>query len=716
MKKNKQKVAMPAGIRNKLMAATSMLLVASIMMVSSTYAWFTLSTAPEVTGITTSVGANGNLEIALLTTATFASPDTAIASGVGDSSAANTVTAANVTWGNLVDLGEPSYGLTTIKLMPAVANFASAGKLVTGSFLKTPEYGADGRVSQLNANTLSAIYNGTTFSTPDNGQDYGVRAVGVNSNMTEMQIVFSLARNSFSSAKSSAATQLKSAIARNDRTLLTIAMKGENEGYTTTEVAALIDIAEGAAGSLDSIVSAYANAALAAAAATATDDTKTAVGVLANAISTITDAGEMITALNKASITTHDKVLTSIKTAQDDVANAIATLSNGESEASAIEEAADKLYTTVAMLQTDGETQADKDYLLQNGGKVTIGGGAIGTIAGQVGSQLLINILGVDIYTDGGNGTPALDTLAGAVTALTAPEGEATGAISDTYGYVLDFAFRTNAASSNLLLQTDAANRVYSDQTDTGLATQGGGAKVTYAYNGTMTSEQAVTHLNNLRFVFFDPTDGTVYANARLDTTTTGKHPAATINTETRTVTAELKLYDESAPGSTTYTVGKDFYETSGDGYAPKESITVGETTVTAETLGLTNIAANAYDALPEKTTAAVGAGGFKTGDNAAVITDLAQNTAKKISVLVYLDGNAVRNKDVANASSSGTLTLNLQFSSSAELVPMQNTALRNMTATSSEQSSETTSDTTSQTSSDQGNESSGEPGQSNTP
>ena len=53
-------------IKTKLMAAICMLLVSSIMMVSTTYAWFTLSTAPEVTGINTAVGANGNLEIALM--------------------------------------------------------------------------------------------------------------------------------------------------------------------------------------------------------------------------------------------------------------------------------------------------------------------------------------------------------------------------------------------------------------------------------------------------------------------------------------------------------------------------------------------------------------------------------------------------------------------------------------------------------------------------
>ena len=87
------------GVKKKLMGAVCMLLVASIMMVSSTYAWFTLSTAPEITGISTSVGANGNLEMALLNTDTYGDMTT-IKSAVGDSSAVagKSVTASNITW------------------------------------------------------------------------------------------------------------------------------------------------------------------------------------------------------------------------------------------------------------------------------------------------------------------------------------------------------------------------------------------------------------------------------------------------------------------------------------------------------------------------------------------------------------------------------------------------------------------------------------------
>lgn len=52
-------------LKQKLMAATSMMLVAVVMLSSSTYAWFAISTAPEVEDITVSMQTNQSLEIAL---------------------------------------------------------------------------------------------------------------------------------------------------------------------------------------------------------------------------------------------------------------------------------------------------------------------------------------------------------------------------------------------------------------------------------------------------------------------------------------------------------------------------------------------------------------------------------------------------------------------------------------------------------------------------
>ena len=116
---NKKQSKRQRDIKSKLMAAICMLLVSSIMMVSSTYAWFTLSTAPEVTGISTAVGANGNLEMALQP---LDGDSSKIVSGTGDSMAVKPVKDANTTWGNLVNLavtGSDGYGLENISLYPA---------------------------------------------------------------------------------------------------------------------------------------------------------------------------------------------------------------------------------------------------------------------------------------------------------------------------------------------------------------------------------------------------------------------------------------------------------------------------------------------------------------------------------------------------------------------------------------------------------------------
>ena len=54
-------------MRERVVAAASLLLVAIVVMVSTSYAWVVLSSNPEVKGISTTITANGNLEIALAT-------------------------------------------------------------------------------------------------------------------------------------------------------------------------------------------------------------------------------------------------------------------------------------------------------------------------------------------------------------------------------------------------------------------------------------------------------------------------------------------------------------------------------------------------------------------------------------------------------------------------------------------------------------------------
>lgn len=178
-KRKKQKVLMPAGIRSKLMAAASMLMVGVIMMVSSTYAWFTLSTAPEVKNISTTVAGNGSLEIALMPTDGLLSKITAGAVG-GNAS----VVDKNTKWGNQIILSDDTdhYGLNSISLNPASLNYttvagATKATLVADKPLTIATYGFDGRIAALSAENIGV--KGKTENTDKFGAaTYGVRAIG----------------------------------------------------------------------------------------------------------------------------------------------------------------------------------------------------------------------------------------------------------------------------------------------------------------------------------------------------------------------------------------------------------------------------------------------------------------------------------------------------------------------------------------------------------
>lgn len=144
---------MKKGIKAKLMAATSLLLVSAILLSLTTYAWFILSTAPEVTEMQTTAGANGSLEIALQT----GESANGILDRVGSSSAVGSLKDANSTWGNVVDLSGDTYGLQGLSLLPARLNIDASGNVSKRSPLKMPLFGQDGRISEL-ANLNSMRY------------------------------------------------------------------------------------------------------------------------------------------------------------------------------------------------------------------------------------------------------------------------------------------------------------------------------------------------------------------------------------------------------------------------------------------------------------------------------------------------------------------------------------------------------------------------------
>lgn len=163
------------GLREKVTAVAFLLALSVIMLTSASYAWLTISRAPEVTAVSTNIAANGSLEIALATGDGTKEPDP---SKVGDSSAAEgqNIKDANITWGNLINLNDPSYGLDNLELRPAQLN--------TAALLTSPLYGAvyqgDGRVEKLNSSFGYAKWIPKTDEKPAYfgiSDEVGVRAI-----------------------------------------------------------------------------------------------------------------------------------------------------------------------------------------------------------------------------------------------------------------------------------------------------------------------------------------------------------------------------------------------------------------------------------------------------------------------------------------------------------------------------------------------------------
>ena len=124
-------------LKKKLTAAAAMLVVSAVMLSGVSYAWYTLSTNPEVKGITATATSNANLEIAYneLTTAPDAKGE------------ANT-TGSYDRYGNLVVM-DGANGNTSSQ-----SNWRNLEKVLRpmtyDNEFKYMQYGADGRPSALN--------------------------------------------------------------------------------------------------------------------------------------------------------------------------------------------------------------------------------------------------------------------------------------------------------------------------------------------------------------------------------------------------------------------------------------------------------------------------------------------------------------------------------------------------------------------------------------
>ncbi|MBQ3531603.1 MAG: hypothetical protein IJA05_06770 [Oscillospiraceae bacterium] len=736
-------------IKTKLMAAIAMLLVSSIMMVSSTYAWFTLSTAPEVTGIQTAVGANGNLEMALVPT--NGDIENGIKSEAGDS--LKSIPEKNITWGNLVDLGYSVenanyYGLDRITLYPSRLNAATedANKnplTLATTLLQTPAYGADGRVSEMKNDTVTSTFVSGAF--PQNNE-FGVRAVGVASGMTDRQLAYRNAISSASTSVSQAKSLASDSLKNNGDSLANIAVKkAMNPGatYNQEDVASLLAIVDDLLGTKDEngatikvgvlqhIENAYRSYIVAYAASTAgvtagIDDNEFKVfqGVV-NSAATLNDAVNDLK--NTYSVDLPDTIsgyITALNTSKQNVEEAKSALKALTGDAIAwsdLNAALTKLANIDAMTINNIPASEAKDKMSEivnsvAGSGITVamssGGGVYADVADHCGNYTASIV--IDRLAAGGleltnvnarmetkataAGAPYLTAVNTTIAGYGAPSGEGGQVmpISDMYGYIIDLAFRTNAAGSNLLLQTEATGRIYENGSE---ETMGHGSTMTFqSTTNDFTITQVKELMKAIRLVFFTPdgTNSNVLATAKLDMTNDVKEVGG------NTVTANLYIYELIADGAQTY-VPADTGAThvaddsADDGFrlpieGKNETPTHGKDAEGNYVLATDEIPAvyvqdatadNGFRKALEGETAthkvsnATGSSERLLEDDEAVITALGQNIPQQVSVLVYLDGEKITNADVAaTASTSVTGSLNLQFSSSANLVPMNYTDL----------------------------------------
>lgn len=698
-------------LKQKLMTATAMLLVATTMMVGTSYAWFVLSTAPEVSNIKTQVGANGALEMALLNKESWDNLDL-LDMGDIDESATESILDSNLTWGNLVNLDDASYGLDKIVLNPARLYLEKDGDQykVNSTMLKTPIYGEDGRVEGLESTAVAYVYNNGKFDK----EGYGVRAIGTAASMSEFQIAMNAARSAIVTQGAAARTAASNVLNQQGGKLASIvvayAVNNQVDGYTVQDVEAIKTLAEGLQASASSIETAlrYAFAGY-----ITTDRAAASYGItaanFAEHLAVVMDTNKTLAELNNAYPSISDVIpligtyIDKLDADQITVAQAIAgceelIAANASVTWAQISGIISPLVDTTQMTvcgktvdelkaslkNPDGSVNMDAAVELVMGGiiiEVPSGSGILSDIADFAGNYAAK--VTVDQISAGGqtvtNVTATMSTKTtvnpvyltacnNSLKNATVSAAEGSNSITDFYGYAIDLAFRTNAEESNLLLQTESENRVYEGD-NTNAALQGGGSYMSFTTGASLSATKMVKLMSGIRVVLMDKNQN-VLAIAALDCTL-GQDVYTELSDSEKVATGMFAYLDGSA---STYQksdlISKDTYDR-----LPEESAVRFDTNT-----GTVMAKLYLYEFSMTQNANGDYTGGMTLGEKRddAVITALEQDVVHQVTALVYIDGSVVNNSMVAaNSTQSMSGKLNLQFSSSAELVPAENTDLR---------------------------------------
>lgn len=631
--KNHKNNQRPAHLKRRLYAALCMLLVSSLLVGVTSYAWLVMSVAPEVSGMSVNVGANGALEIALLNTETR--QDMSAISSIMGSSLANRDPKANNTWGNTIDLSYADYGLQNVVLWPSRLNLTQTGTgyVVGSNLLSVPTYGYDGRIVELTNNTVTGTYNGNAFSTMLGQQDFGVRVIGTTDLLSPQSAALALAKSNIRTYMSSANQAASAAMDANGNGLLNILLD-RTRIYNNQDLDVLKQLISDLGVSVDYIEQALRQGILAFAASQISDveafeAAKVQIMDSSKTLSQIVGefSADYFEGTQFASWISKFEVMHGNLNAAKNACNMLTGGSYVWAEFRSVLDYVMNIDTVY--INDDKLSEFDASNigdLLAGGVAITLapGSGVFADVADFVGdfSSWVTYGVRIEIKTLTLQNPVYLQALYLGVSTLEAADGSSTSDtaadLTQTFGYVVDMAFRTNAAVSNLLLQTAPSQRVYADSDDA--RTMGGGSYMEFTTDDETLSLDKMIELMDAVRVGFVNDQGNLLGIAKL-------------NTSNRVVTgdkvkAALYLYG--------------FHIDPEDG-----SLQMDER---------------------------------QKSNN--ILTALEQDTAKAISVVVWLDGDLVDNTKVsATYETSLKGTLNLQFASNANLVPAGNNALRDITA-----------------------------------
>ena len=607
--------------KRKLLVMACSLLLCFVTLVSASFAWISLSSAPEITGIQTQVGANGSLEIALLHSETYLDTSV-IRTSVGDSQVAQDALHSNLSWGNVIDLSDPAYGLSEIAMLPSCLNVVAngdSGGIVRNGLLNTVEFGLDGRAGRMNSETASAVYTESGFFYDAEKQTYGVRGIGALPLLSPQQSALTNARSLVGAYISTASEITEAVWSSHGEELLGIFFRHyllSATSFSDTDVSLLRDTVIKTQTAYEYVDAALRQGIIGYAASEITD-TETFRTLRDNVENPMIPLSMLLEMLPGSAPNGFSEWISNMDSSRMQLRQALITLDALKGRPVTWNEISPVIDLLIngrkAYLGEHRLASAEAFAQIKEDTVLTLApdSGIMAEIADYVGNYNVLfdyaQVTGIEVNSTSKVSTPYLrqvEKVLSECECADTNEGPSKAELEDIYGFAIDMAFRSNS-DTQLLLQTEAAARI--DDGSKVPQTFGNGSYMSLS-SEQMNTDQIVRLMDAIRIAFLD-NQNNLLAVAKLNTSNY-------VGGENG-VSAPMYLYA---------------YEIGSSGM-----LLMGER---------------------------------RTED--AAITDLTDGTAMVVTVVVWMDGEFVDNSLAAIGGRSVQGVLNLQFASNANLKPAQ--------------------------------------------